>query len=264
MMLTLEVKNLSYGYSDSQTIFENISLTIDKPGLYCILGPNGVGKSTFVKCLNRILSPKEGSVVIDGRDTKEMNRSEISELISYVPPSSEDVFSMPVVDAIRVGTFNNRRKYGSAQSLKNTYKVMDLLHIRNLADKGFKELSAGQHQKVLLARGLVQDSPIVLLDEPTSNLDLKFQVFIMELMRGLAISDNKIIIMISHDINLASKYAHEVLMFASPGKLFKRGTPEETIIMENLRVLYGIDCNIIQVEGHPYIVPGHAELDDEE
>ena len=262
-MTKIEIQNLGYSYDGEHMTLEGVDLTLDRPGLYCIVGPNGVGKSTLVKCINRINKPSKGKVLIDGIDSAGMKQKDISRVIGYVPTVSEDVFSMPVIDAIEIGLFNSGRN-NKKENLESVYRIMKLLHIRNLANSGFKELSAGQHQKVSLARGLVQDTPVLILDEPTSNLDVKFQIYVAELLRGLAISEDKIIIMISHDLNIAARYAHEIIMLCRPGRLYCRGLPKDTITVENLKKVYDIDCKVLDVDGCPHVVPGNSVMSEDD
>ena len=262
-MTVIDIHNLGYTYDGEHKTLEGIDLKLDRPGLYCIVGPNGVGKSTLVKCINRINKPSEGKILVDGIDSAEMKQREISRVIGYVPTVSEDVFSMPVIDAIEIGLFNNGRN-NKKENVEAVYRVMRLLHIRNLANSSFKELSAGQHQKVSLARGLVQDTPVLILDEPTSNLDVKYQIYVAELLRGLSISEDKIVIMISHDLNIAARYAHEIIMLCRPGRLYCRGLPKDTITVENLKKVYDIDCKVLEVDGCPHVVPGSSVMNDDD
>lgn len=261
-MTTLEIRNLGYGYTADKKVISDIDLLFDKPGLYCILGPNGVGKSTLVKCINRIYKATEGSVLIDGRDIADMKQNEIADLIGYVPTSSEDTFSVPIVEAIQIGRFNKRDS--TPESLEKVYRVMKLLHIRNIANRQFKELSAGQRQKVSMARGLVQETPILILDEPTANLDIKYQIYVTELLRAVAVSENMIVLMISHDINIAAKYAHEIIMMGAPGKVCHRGTPKEVITPANMKEIYSIDCEVTDAYGYPHVIPGCSVMDEDD
>jgi iron complex transport system ATP-binding protein len=259
----LDVKGLGFYYDQGHKIIDGIDIHIDRPGLYCIIGPNGVGKSTLVKCINRVLRPTEGSVTVDGTDLSTLRQKEISRLIGYVPTSTEDVFSMPVIDTIRMGMYNIEGST-SKDELEEVYRVMKLMHIRNLANRGFKELSAGQRQKVSIARGLVQNTPILILDEPTANLDIKYQIYVTELLRGVAISKGMIILMISHDLNITARFAHEVIMMSSPGVIFCRGTASETITEENLKEVYDIQCSIIDVEGTPHVISGTSVMEEDD
>ena len=218
----------------------------------------------MVKCINKILVPTEGRVTINGTDVRDMKQKEIAKLVGYVPTHSEDAFSMPVTDAILVGRYSHGHRGTRDEDLQAVYRVMKLLHIRSLADRGFKELSAGQHQKVSLARGLVQETPVLLLDEPTSNLDIKFQIYVAELLRGLAESEGTIILMISHDINIAAKYAHNIILMSKPGCIYAMGAPEETVTRENMKEVFDIDCEVVDIGGYPHVLPGLSVMNEDE
>ena len=264
-MTKIELENVCFGYNPAKLIVRDITLTIEEPGLYCILGPNGVGKSTLVKCVNKILVPTSGTIKIDGVDTEEMTHKEISEHIGYVPVTSNDAFAMSVLDTIMVGRYNHR-KWGSADvDLEKCYRAMKLLRIRNLANRNYNELSAGQHQKVSIARGIVQETPVLILDEPTANLDVKYQVYVTELLRAFAEKKGVAVLTISHDLNITAKYAHTIIMLARPGVVYKIGTPKEVITKENIENVYGIECEVVDHEdGYPYVVLGGPLESDED
>lgn len=256
--MRIELKNLSYSYNaNSKPVLHDINLVINKPGLYCIVGPNGVGKSTLIKCMNKIFKPSAGEVFLDGRNISEMKLKEIAQHIGYVPVKTMDVFSMPVIDAILMGRQNNRRWKTSSEDLQLAARVMKMLGIEEFSMRGFNELSAGQHQKVALARGLVQQTEVLLLDEPTANLDVKHQVYVAELLRGLAIQDDKIIIMISHDLNISAKYAHYVIVMEN-GTIAQIGDPKDVITEELVNRVYNVECRIIEDKGKPHVILGSA------
>lgn len=263
-MTEIVLDNVTFGYSEDHPIIQNISLKIDEPGLYCILGPNGVGKSTLVKCVNKILVPTSGTVTIDGIDIMEMSHSEISKYIGYVPVSTNEAFAMSVLDTIMVGRYNHRRWESEQVDLEMVYRAMKLLRIRNLANRNFNALSAGQHQKVSIARGIVQETPVLILDEPTANLDIKYQVYVIELLRAFAEKKGVAVLTISHDLNITAKYAHKVIMLARPGVVYKVGTPQEVMTKENVETVYGIQCDVKDHNGHPLLVFGGALLDDDD
>ena len=263
-MSTLEVKDLSFSYGGPRMIIQDINLKIEKPGLYCILGPNGVGKSTLIKCLNKINSPTKGSVLIDGQDLAGMTNKDVSKLVGYVPVGGNDMFSMPVMDAILIGRYTQQKWKTTSEDLAVVARTMKLLGISSLAMHGYNELSAGQHQKVAIARGIVQEAPILLLDEPTANLDVRYQVYIAELLKGLSRMAEMTIIMISHDLNITAKYADEIIMMAPPGIIYKIGTPEEIITEDTIREVYGVDCEIVKdSDGKPHTILGSALWIDE-
>ncbi len=256
--MKLSVQNVSFAYRHTDvTVIHDINLEIEEPGLYCIVGPNGVGKSTLIKCINRIVKPTTGDVFIDGVNTKDMTLKEISEHIGCVPVASQDVFSMPVLDAILLGRQNKGRWRTTPADIDIANRAMKMMGIQDLAFRGFNELSAGQHQKVAICRGLVQEPEMLMLDEPTANLDVKHQVYVSELLRGIAIEKDMIILMISHDLNIAAKYAHKIIVMEE-GTITAMGDPNSVMTEETIRRIYGVECRIEQDEGRPHVVLGSA------
>ena len=210
-MTKIELNHVSFKYNASTPVLKDVTFTMDHPGLYCIIGPNGVGKSTLVKCINKLLEPTEGDITIDGRSIKDMTIKEVADYVAFVPANSFDCFSMPVIDTILIGRHNKQKWRTTAKDLIIVHKAMDMLDLESLAMHGFNELSAGQHQRVALARGLVQETPVLILDEPTANLDVKHQVYVAEMLRDLSTRSGITVIMISHDIEAALRYADRIL-----------------------------------------------------
>ena len=256
-MSGIEIRDLRFGYRNTREILCGIDLAITEPGLYCILGPNGVGKSTLVKCIDKLLTPSSGTITVDGVDVKEYTIKTISKVISYVPVSTSTVFSMTVLDSILMGRHGKRRWKNSEEDLTVVYKAMKVFGLEDLAMRNTSQLSAGQNQSVALARGLVQDTPIIILDEPTANLDVRHQVFVTELFRELAARLGKIVIMISHDLNITSRYADHIILMAEPGIIYKVGSPEEVLTEENISFVYGIGSRILEDCGRPLISLQH-------
>ena len=252
--MEIEFQNVDFGYGHGKTILHGINLKLNRPGLVCIIGPNGVGKSTLVKCMNRLLRPSSGRILLDGKDLGEYTSVEIAKAIGYVPPSTNDVFSMPVIDAILIGRHNHSKWRTSKKDLELVQKAMRILDIEDLAMQGYNELSAGQHQRVTLARGLVQETDIMILDEPTANLDVKHQIYVAQFLRELADQGQKLIIMICHDLTIAARYSTEVIAMAPPGVIYRKGTPEEVFSEDLVRDIYGIECSIVEFEGKPNIL----------
>lgn len=250
--MNISVNGISFGYS-SVEVLKDISLEINDPQLVSIIGPNGVGKSTFIHCLNKILSPTSGAVLIDDTNVENISIKDLAKLVGYVPYSANDTFPLSVTDTVLMG----RHPHGTWKSLnadlEKVEEVLVLLGIDHLAMRPFNELSAGQHQKVMLARGLVQEPKILLLDEPTSNLDIKHQIEVTRMLKDLSRLRNMIILMISHDLNIAAKYSDNMILM-SKGKIHSVGKPHEVITEFNLREIYDISSRVIDDHGRPHII----------
>ena len=199
--MRIDLKELEFGYDKENPVLKDISYVFDKPEFICIMGPNGVGKSTLIHCINKILKPTGGAVLINDKDVSEMKLKELAANMGYVPNATEDSFPLTVVDTIMVGLQNDYKFGTSDEDLRKVYDVLEMMSIEHLAMRNFDELSAGQHQKVMLARGLVRSPEVVLLDEPTSNLDIKHQIEVTKVLSKLPAEKGMMIIMISHDIN---------------------------------------------------------------
>lgn len=260
--MELELKGVTFGYSKDKPVIRDIDLRLNEPGLVCIIGPNGVGKSTLIKCVNKLVTPTEGEILLNGRNINEMDLKEMSKHMGYVPAATWDSFSMPVIDTILVGRHNHQKWRTTDKDLEITHKVMRMLDLEQFSMRGFNELSAGQHQKVAIARGLVQETELLILDEPTSNLDVRHQVYVTELLRAIAVTQDMTILMISHDLNITAKYAHKIIVMSAPGAIYKVGTPDEVITRETIRHVYSVDCDIVQSEGKPHVILKSALEED--
>ncbi len=250
--MQIKADGVEFSYS-STPVLDGISLDLSGPGFFSILGPNGVGKSTLIHCINKILQPTSGSVFIDGDDVKDISIKDLAKEIGYVPYSANDSFPLTVVDTVMMGRHPHAKWNTLDKDLDIVYDTLKMLGISHLAMRQFNELSAGQHQKVMLARGLVQEPKILLLDEPTSNLDIRHQLDVTKMLKRLSIEKGILIIMISHDINIAAKYADQVILMYQ-GKVFDVGTPNEVITEDNLKTVYGVTSKIVMDEDRPHVI----------
>lgn len=261
-VLDVQLKGLTFGYKSRKSVFpvlEDISLRITGSQLVSILGPNGVGKSTLIHCMNKILEPTGGAVIVNDHDISDISIKDLAKIMGYVPYSSVDNFPLSVTDTVLMGR-HPHSKWGTLDDdLRIVHEMLCLIGIEDLADRNFNELSAGQHQKVMLARGLAQEPRIMFLDEPTSNLDVKYQLEITKMLRRLSREKNMLVIMISHDINIAAKYSDNIIMMHDGG-IFALGKPSDVITSDNIRHVYDVDAKVIVDEGRPHIIM----IDDDE
>ncbi len=253
---------VDYSYKSGTQVLHDINLKIYEPGLLCIIGPNGVGKSTMVKCMNKLLIPSKGSVTLDDRNVRSYSLKELSKTIGFVPATSSDNFSMTVIDTVLMGRHPHQKVGSEKNDMHIVYQVLDDLKITHLALRNYNELSAGQHQKVSIARGLAQEPDILILDEPTANLDVRHQVQVIELLLRLSHERGMTVVMISHDLNIAAKYADKIVVMSTPGVIYRVGTPNEVITEDTIRYVYGMECTILNVDDRPHVILGEPLSDE--
>ncbi|MEM1574102.1 MAG: ABC transporter ATP-binding protein [Candidatus Methanomethylicaceae archaeon] len=250
--MQLVIDDVKFEYNSYRAL-DGVSFTLKSSEFLGIVGPNGSGKSTLLKCINKILSPKQGKILLDGREIHKMQRNEIAKIFSYVPQSSHLGFSKPTVfDVVLMG----RRPYidwkYSQEDVEKVWEILSKLKIIDFAMRRFDELSGGEQQKVLIARALAQEAKILLLDEPTSNLDIRHQIEVMDLLKEIISNNGKSVIVALHDLNLASMYCDKILMMKK-GRIFAAGTPIDVFTPENIKKTFGVNVCVHNIDGRPRI-----------
>lgn len=239
--MSLKIENINFGYK-TKHILNDVCLDVEFGKVVSIIGPNGSGKTTFIKCINKILKPKRGSVKLNGEDLYLMKQEDIAKKIAYVPQMTNDFFSGTVMDLVIMGRKPYINWNISDEDVKIVLDILDSMDIIHLADKFYSELSGGQKQKVLIARALAQDTDIYLLDEPISFLDIKNQIEVMQMSRELA-KRGKIVIIVVHDLNMAMKYSDKILLLEN-GSVIAQGKPKDVLTQENIKKVYDVNVDI--------------------
>ncbi|EGB16202.1 ABC transporter related protein [Pseudodesulfovibrio mercurii] len=249
--MILSVTGLDFAYNGSK-VLRDVRFDLDGGELMAILGPNGVGKTTLLKCINAIHAPCAGKVLVEDRDVLKLRPHEIALGIGYVAQRSETA-RLTVFDAVLMGRKPHMVWRVGEDDLKMVDAALKRLHMAHLALRCIDCLSGGELQKVAIARALVQEPRLMLLDEPTSSLDLKSQVDILTMLRRVVDEHRIAAIMTMHDLNTALRYADKVL-FLKDGRIHSAG-PACEVTSAVVEEVYGLPVNIHTVQGHPLVVP---------
>lgn len=242
--MRIEIKDLCSGYPD-KPVLKNIGIQFPEQGFCALLGPNGAGKSTLLKTMVGFLPMTYGSISYDGRMLQLWHRLELSRKLAMIPQELEFQFDYQVRELVLMGRFPYLTFWQnySTQDEEITNQTLDILHLTDLAHKHYLELSGGEKQRVLIARALVQQTEVILLDESLSQLDINYQVETMNLLRGIASEQQKLVILVSHNINLAANYCDELYLLKD-GKLIAHGIANEVMQPALLHELFGITLDI--------------------
>ncbi len=247
----LEARQIFFEYSGHK-VLSGIEASVEKAEVVSIVGPNGVGKTTLLKCIAGILKPTRGYVRVEGKDIRDMARREIAKQLTYMPQSLPFRFPVTVFDTILSG----RRPYfawrPSRKDLERVERVIEEMGLSDLAMRDMDQLSGGQAQKVLLARALVQDTRYLLLDEPNTGLDLRHQLELLETVAILARGKGIGVIMAMHDLNLAARFSDRIMMLHQ-GRIFSTGAPAEVITADRIREVYGVESVVICNNGYLHV-----------
>ncbi len=250
--MAMTVEHLSFSYNSSREILTDISFSLPRGRSLFLLGPNGTGKTTLLKCLNHILNPTKGRVCIEGEDVAGFSAVKIARNIGYVPQYNNNVFSMNVIDTIMMGRIAFAGYQMKSHDKDVVFDLIDKLNLQDFAFRSIGEMSGGERQRVFIARALAQEPKFILLDEPTSSLDLKNQMFSLELITELCRSQNLGMILSIHDLNLTSLFADQVMILKN-SKIYAYGKPEETITEETVRSVYEVSAAVTTEDGCSHV-----------
>lgn len=253
----LQAKALKVGYDD-KIIIDDLNLMIPDNKISVIIGSNGCGKSTLLKAYSRLLKPKQGAVLLDGKKIFEYKTKALAHTLGLLPQSPIVPEGISVIDLVARGRYPYQKplKGMSKEDYNAIEEALETMGIKELAECCVDELSGGQRQRVWIAMALAQETDVLLLDEPTTFLDIAYQVEILDLLTELNDRKGTTIVMILHDVNLSARYANYLIAMKN-GKVITEGTPEEIITKDNMREVYNLDCEVYkdEISGAPYIVP---------
>ncbi|MBP2133065.1 iron complex transport system ATP-binding protein [Methanomicrobium sp. W14] len=249
--MILDINGVKFQYK-SREVLNDISFSVDKNEILTIMGPNGVGKTTLLKCINRIHHPKSGSILVGDEDIMKMSLPDIAKKVGYVAQHTQKG-RLTAYDAILLGRKPHISWSVSEKDIKMVDAVVRKLHMTDLAMRYIDEMSGGELQKVSIARAIVQEPSLLLLDEPTSSLDLKNQQEILHIISEVVKGHEVSAVMTMHDINTALRFSDRFIMLKS-NRIFAAGGPE-IITPENIKQVYEVDVEVEFLKTGPVVIP---------
>ncbi|MDW5522704.1 ABC transporter ATP-binding protein [Carnobacterium maltaromaticum] len=245
-MATIETKELSIAY-EKKLIVEKLNLTIPTGKITSIIGANGCGKSTVIKTIGRVLKQKMGSVYLNGEDIQKLPTKEIAQQMAVLPQEQQAPSGMTVEELVIYGRFPHQKGFGKLTTYDKEIvaKAIQQTKLTEYKNREVDSLSGGQRQKVWIAMALAQETELILLDEPTTYLDLAHQLEILELLEQLNQKEQRTIVMVLHDINLAARFS-DFMVAINGGTIIEKGSPKEVMTTEILKKTFQIDALITE------------------
>lgn len=256
-MSTLETRGLTLGY-DQAAIIDNLDLTIPAGRITALVGRNGCGKSTLLRALARLLKPRGGTIWLDGASIFHLPTRQVARRLGILPQGPVAPEGLTVRELVSRGRYPHQGWFQtrSAEDERVVAQALELTGMAGLADRPLEALSGGQRQKAWIAMALAQDTEVLLLDEPTTYLDMAHQIDVLDLLYDLNQSRGRTIIMVLHDLNQACRYAHH-LVALEQGRVVAEGPPSQVVTADLVRRVFGVDCCIVTdpLSGAPMCVP---------
>lgn len=239
----IEIRSVSFRYHESW-VLTNISFEVERGEFIGLIGPNGSGKTTLLKLLCRILSPQKGEILLEGIPLRKVDLVKISQRVALVAQETYPLFPFSVLEIVLTGRtpYLGHRMFETKKDLEIAYKAMEWTETRTLSERAIDELSGGERKRVFIARALAQEPEVILLDEPTANLDLHHQIDFLGLISDLNRERGLTVVMASHDMNLASEFCDRLILLRNGG-IHRVGSPRQVITEETIAEVYG--CEVL-------------------
>ncbi|MFA6804232.1 MAG: ABC transporter ATP-binding protein [Candidatus Methanomethylophilaceae archaeon] len=243
-MTRYRVCGLSFNY-EGKKVLDNIDFELKEGELLGILGPNGCGKSTLVKNMNRYLSPHDGLILLDEASLEDYRRKDIAKIVSVVPQTNEIRFAFTVRDIVSMGRMPFTNQFGSETSDDEEIieNAMRKAGVKQFENRLINTMSGGERQKVIIARALAQTPRIILMDEPTLHLDVSAQFEILDLIQNLSKTEGLTVVIVSHDLSMVARYCDRIAMIHEH-RIMCCGTPEEVLTPENMLTVFNVDAEL--------------------
>lgn len=252
-----------YGGRSSPEVLRGVDFTLAPGEVLGLVGPNGSGKSSLLKCLAGLRPLSGGTLLLEGRALAGHARQEIARAIAYVPQHTGPSMSLRVIDMVLLGRLPHRGRGSAQQDQAIALAAIERLALQPLALRHFSDLSGGERQRVLMARALAQQGRLLLLDEPTSDLDLRHQLATLQTVHELSRQRGVGAVMAIHDLALAARFCDRLLMLRA-GAVLAAGTPQQVLTPDNVEALFGVSARIGNDGGLPYVIPISAPTRDNE
>ena len=263
-MTLIQMDNVSFAYQEQQ-VLKSLSLSVETNSFWAVVGPNGAGKSTFLNLLCGQLKPDQGTVHVDGKASSSYSSRQFARILSMVRQEFVPTFGFSVRQTVMMARF-----YRTSSIFENTEDIdavnaaLTATDTMDFADRPLGHLSGGERQRVFIARALAQETPVLLLDEPTSHLDLKHQIRIFDLLKQMQQEQGKTILLVTHDLNLAAQYCDRVLLLGSGGAFFQ-GLPEEVLDSGRIQSIFDVYGYQGQLPKRKFFIPlGRFSMDHPE
>lgn len=256
-MNRLLTNHLSISYGEN-TVIENLDIQIPEGKITILVGSNGCGKSTLLRSLCRLLKPARGAVVLDGNDIFKMSTRDVARKLAVLPQGPTAPEGLTVMQLVRQGRYphQNWLQQWTSEDEEMVQKALHDTKMTDIADRTVDSLSGGQRQRAWIAMSLAQGTDILLLDEPTTYLDLAHQIEVLDLLYELNAKENRTIVMVLHDLNLSCRYGHHMVAL-NDRRVYAEGVPEKVMTEETVRHVFGLDCevSIDPIFGTPLLIP---------